>query len=99
MAQRTLVLEYEGKKIVSQSFTFKHACIVDDERDKAMKNGVEISQGLLNQWALLAIQKMFEGTELTDEIIESEINIKALREACDKVLDWYFGVDEEVKNS
>lgn len=103
MVQRTIVLEYDGQKIVSAPFTFKHACIIDDERYKSLKEdtekGSEITQGMMNMWAIAAIQKMFEGTILTDEIIQNEINVKKLREACNKVLDWYFGIDEEVKNS
>ena len=98
--QRTIVLEYQGKKIVSQPFTFKHACIMDDERHKAKgKEDAEITDSTLNQWAFLALQKMFEGTELTDEVLDGAINIKELRKACSKILDWFFGVDEEVKNS
>jgi hypothetical protein len=90
MAQKTIVLEYNGQKIVSQPFTFKHACIIDDERFRS---------GGLMTGARLALQKMFEGTIITDEIIDNEIDIKVLREACNKIIDWFLGIDEEVKNS
>lgn len=99
MPQRTIVLEYNGQKIVSQPFKFQHACLIDDEMYKSRQRNLELTDGLMNQWALVAIQKMFEGTILTDEIIEIEINHKELKANCKKVLDWYFGMDEEIKNS
>jgi len=83
-------LEYNGKKIVSQPFTFKHACLVDDARFK----GEGLATG-----AREALIKMFEGTILTEEIIDKEINIKELKKAINKILDMYLGIDEEVKNS
>ncbi len=98
MAQRTIVLEYNGQKIVSQPFKFQHACIIDDEMYKSRQKDFELTDGLMNLWALAAIQKMFEGTILTDEIIETEINHKELKAECRKVLDWYFGINEEIKN-
>jgi hypothetical protein len=73
---------------VSQPFTFKHACIIDDEKYRT---------GGLATGARLALQKMFEGTTLTDEIIDS-LDIKALRKATAKILDWFLGIDEEIKN-
>lgn len=88
--QKTIVLEYNGQKIVSQPFTFKHACIIDDERYKS---------GGLATGARNALIKMFEGTVLTDEIIDSEIDIKELKKATGKIIDMYLGIDEEVKNS
>ncbi len=87
--QRTIVLDYNGQKIVSHPFTFKHACIIDDERYK---------DGGLATGARLALQKMFEGTILTDEIIDT-LNIKELRAATGKILDWFLCIDEETKNS
>lgn len=88
--QKTIVLEYNGQKIVSQPFTFKHACIMDDSRfrDEGLATG-----------ARNALIKMFEGTILTEEVIDNEIDIKVLREAVMKIIDWFLGIDEEVKNS
>lgn len=88
--QKTIVLEYNGQKIVSQPFTFKHACIIDDARYK----GEGLATGARN-----ALIKMFEGTILTEEIIDNEIDIKVLRECIGKIIDWFLGIDEEVKNS
>lgn len=87
--QKTIVLEYNGQKVVSQPFTFKHACIIDDEKYRS---------GGLATGARLALQKMFEGTELTDEIIDN-LPIKEIRKANDKILDWFMGIGEEIKNS
>ena len=88
--QKTIVLEYNGQKIVSQPFTFKHACIIDDARYK----GEGLASGARN-----ALVKMFEGTILTEEVIDNEFDIKVLREAVTKIIDWFLGIDEEVKNS
>ena len=88
--QKTIVLEYSGQKIVSQPFSFKHACLVDDARFR----GEGLATG-----AREALIKMFEGTILTEEIIDKEINIKELKKAINKILDMYLGIDEEVKNS
>ena len=89
--QKTIVLEYSGQKIVSQPFSFKHACIIDDARYR----GEGIATGARN-----ALIKMFEGTIITEKVIESdEIDIKVLREAVTKIIDWFLGIDEEVKNS
>lgn len=88
--QKTIVLEYNGQKIVSQPFTFKHACIIDDARfrDEGLASG-----------ARKALIKMFEGTILTEEIIDNEIDIKELKKATLKIIDMFLGIDEEVKNS
>lgn len=88
--QRTIVLEYNGTPIVSQPFTFKHACLIDDER---YKNG-----GLATS-ARIALVRMFEGTTLTEEIIDNNIDLKVLKKATNKILDMYLGIDEEIKNS
>lgn len=89
--QKTIVLEYNGKEIVSQPFSFKHACIIDDERYKS---------GGLATGARNALVKMFEGTVITEEIIESDkIKLESLKAAVGKVIDMYLGIDEEVKNS
>lgn len=97
--QKTIVFEYNGKKHISKPFSFKHACIIDDQMYKDHTQKEDITNTTINLWAFPVIQKMFEGTELTDEIIEYEINSKELRNACRKVFDWYLGIDEEVKNS
>ena len=88
--QKTIVFEHNSNKVVSQPFTFKHACIVDDERYR---------DGGLATGARKALIKMFEGTVLTEEVIDSEIEIKTLKKAISKILDWYLGIDDEVKNS
>jgi hypothetical protein len=88
--QRTIVIEYNGKEIVSQPFTFKHACIIDDER---YKNG-GLASGARN-----ALVKMFEGTILTEERIDTEIDIKVSKKATGKIIDMYLGIDDEIKNS
>lgn len=90
--QRTIVIEYNGSQIVSQPFTFKHACLIDDERYK----GGGLATGARN-----ALLRMFEGTTLTEEIIDDidKIDLKALKKAIDKILDMYLGIDEEIKNS
>lgn len=90
--QRTIVIEYNGKEIVSQPFTFKHACVIDDARYK--------NEGLATG-ARNALVKMFEGTTLTEEIIDdiSKIDLKVLKKANNKILDMYLGIDEEIKNS
>ncbi len=87
--QKTIVLEYKDKEIVSQPFTFKHACIVDDERYR----GGGLATGSRN-----ALVKMFEGTSITEEIIDNDIDRKVLKKAINKILDMYLEVDEEVKN-
>ena len=89
--QRTIVLEYKDKEIVSQPFTFKHACLIDDARYR--------NEGLATG-ARNALVRMFEGTIITEEAIDNfEIDHKALKKAVDKVLDMYLGIDEEIKNS
>jgi hypothetical protein len=89
--QKTIVIEYNGQKIISQPFTFKHACIIDDAR----YNNAGIATGARN-----ALLKMFEGTVLTDEAIDNlEIDIKILKQATNKIIDWFLGIDDEVKNS
>lgn len=92
--QRTIVIEYEGKEIVSQPFTFKHACLIDDERYR----GGGFATGARN-----ALVRMFEGTTLTEEKIDNMIDDKdkhsALKKAVDKILDMYFHIEEETKNS
>jgi hypothetical protein len=97
--QRTIVLDYNGQKVVSKPFSFKHACIIDDKRYEAGKEGNKPTDSDLNIWAFSALQKMYEGTIVTDDILDNEINIKEVRNACNKLLDWYFGIDEETKNS
>ncbi len=97
--QKTIVFEYNGKKHVSNPFTFKHACIIDDQMHRTQIKSEDITNATINLWSFPVIQKMFEGTELTDEIIDQEINPKELRAACKKVFDWYLGIDEEIKNS
>ncbi len=98
--QRTIVLTYKGEKVISNPFTFKHACIMDDARYKADKDeNNSPTNGDFNLWAFAALQKMFEGTILTDDILEKEVDIKEVRNACIKILDWYFGIDDEIKNS
>ena len=42
---------------------------------------------------------MFEGTIITEEVIDNEIDIKELRKAILKLVDMFLGVDEEIKNS
>jgi len=88
--QKTIVLEYNGQKIVSQPFTFKHACLVDD----AAYRNEGLATGARN-----ALIKMFEGTIITEEVIDNEIDIKILKKAVGKIIDWFLGIDEEVKNS
>lgn len=89
--QRTIVLEYKGREIVSQPFTFKHACLVDDARYR--------NEGLATG-ARNALVRMFEGTTITEEAIDAfEIEHKALKKAIDKIIDMYLGIDEEIKNS
>jgi hypothetical protein len=90
--QRTIVIEYNGTPIVSQPFTFKHACIIDDARYK--------EEGLATG-ARNAMIKMFEGTVLTEEILDDidKIDLKVLKKAKNKVIDMYLGIDEEIKNS
>ncbi|AEY65424.1 hypothetical protein [Clostridium sp. BNL1100] len=95
--QRTIVLDYNGQKIVSQPFTFKHACIMDDQRHKA--GDKELNMNDYKLWAFESLKKMFEGTILTDEILETEIKIKEISNACTKILNWFFSIDEETKNS
>lgn len=97
--QRTIVLDYKGKKYISKPFAFRHACIIDDQIRNSKIEKEDITDSTINMWALPAIQKMFEGTELTDEIIEYELNFKELRNACQKVFDWFIGIDDEIKNS
>jgi hypothetical protein len=87
--QKTIVLNYNGQQIVSQPFTLKHACIIDDERFRG---------GGLASGSRLALQKMFEGTVATDEVIDN-LGRKTAKECIDKIIDWHLGIDEEVKNS
>ncbi len=86
--QKTIVLEHNGNQVVSQPFKFIHACLIDDERYK----GGGLATGARN-----ALVKMFEGTVITEEIIEEEIEIKVLRNANDKIINMFLGIDEEVK--
>jgi len=92
--QRTIVIEYKEKEIVSQPFTFKHACIVDDEKFQRKGNSLPLASG-----ARKALISMFEGTTLTEEIIDSEIDHSILRKAVNKIINMYLGIDEELKNS
>jgi hypothetical protein len=87
--QKTILIEYKGTQVVSQPFTFKHACLVDDERYR---------DGGLATGARTALVKMFEGTILTEEKIDTEIDIKVLKKAINKILDMYLGIDVEIKN-
>lgn len=95
--QKTIVLEYNGEKIVSQPFTFKHACIMDDLRYKCKDKDISVPQ--YREFAHEALKKMFEGTIITDAVLDTEINFVEMRKICDKLLNWFFGIDEEVKNS
>ena len=89
--QRTIVLEYKSKEIVSQPFTFKHACLIDDARYR--------NEGLATG-ARNTLVRMFEGTIITEEAIDNfEIDHKSLKKATDKIIDMYLGIDEEIKNS
>ena len=89
--QKTISLEYKGETIVSQPFKFRQACLVDDERYRG---------GGLATGARTALISMFDGTKITEEIVENgEIDIKTLRKAVDRVIDMFLGIDEEVKNS
>lgn len=91
--QRTIVLIYKGQEIVSQPFTFRHACIIDDARYN--EEGFATGAGK-------ALKKMFEGTVITDKVIddlEVEGGVKTLKDATGKILDWFLGIDKETKNS
>lgn len=51
-----------------------------------------------NQIFYRALIKMFEGTELTEEIIDSEISQDELRNAIKKIHNMFYEIDEDVKN-
>jgi hypothetical protein len=87
--QKTIVLTHKEKEVVSQPFTFKHACIIDDQRYR---------DGGLSSGARNALVKMFEGTVITEEIIDNDIDIKVLRAATNRIIDMFLCVDDEVKN-
>jgi hypothetical protein len=120
--QKTIVLTYEGKKIVSKPFNFGIATMIDDEQHRyfrhARREMDEINEDIIDddgknskkdkeiiealpdtQIFYKALVKMFEGTELTEEILDNEISHKELRGAIKKIQDMYYEVDEEVKNS
>jgi hypothetical protein len=98
--QKTIVLEHNGEKIVSKPFSFCHACIIDDAMNESREKNEQFTVATSRQWGFLAIKKMFEGTTLTDEVIDEEINYKDLMEACDKVVDLYFtAINSTTKNS
>lgn len=88
--QNTITLEYKGETIVSKPFTFGIACIIDDGQYKG--DGLATSTGK-------AMIKMFEGTIITDKVIDSmEIDFKSLKTARDEVLDLYLKAINSIKN-
>jgi hypothetical protein len=93
--QKTIVLKYNGQEIVSKPFTALHCRIIDDTLYKD-KNAYEIAAGK-------ALSKMFEGTVITDEIINDleHFTYKKLKTFQNKIIDWYIEAlnDEEIKNS
>lgn len=108
--QKTIVLTYNGNKVVSKPFTFGIAVLIDDEQKRYFRRASreikeeEISENDIidalpeNEINLKALKKMFEGTIITDEIIENEIDYAELRNALKKIQEMYYQIDEEVKN-
>lgn len=60
MAQQVLSVEYNGETILSKSFDYEAACLIDDYRQL----------GLLHR-AEAAVSYLFEGTPVTDKVLKS----------------------------
>lgn len=80
--QRVLSFTVGNKKYVSKPYDFETACKIDDVRYGGEKNGP------LNM-CCNAVDYMFEGTEATQDIINSLATSVRVR-FCMTVWDWYF---------
>lgn len=78
--QRTLSIEHDGETIVSKSFDFETACLVDDVRFQGGKGIMSMCKD--------AVDYMFEGTKATQAVIEG-LDIKTRNELCYQVWDFY----------
>lgn len=88
--QNTITLKYNGQEVISKPFTFGIACIIDD----GQYDGGGIATGTGK-----ALIKMFEGTVITEEVIEGlKVPLNELKEARSKVLRIYLDSLEELKN-
>lgn len=78
--QKTITLEYQGKTVVSQPFLLRHAIVMDDAR----LDGRGTASGALD-----ALKAMFEGTEITDDVIDKSLELEAVHTAVLRVLEIY----------
>jgi len=89
---RRLNITYQGKSVLSDIFNFKAYRIMSDSI-----NG-ELTPDMLEDAALRGIIAMYDGTEITEDILTSGwvhsgvINTKELTDAIDKVLLWFISV-------
>lgn len=88
--QRVLSFTFKKKKYISKPYNFEAACKIDDVRYGGEKNGP------LNM-CRNAVDYMFEGTEATQDIINS-LDTPVRVNLCMTAWDWYIG-DLMAKNA
>lgn len=91
--QKTLSYDLSGKTVVSKPFDFEAACLVDNRRFTG--------SGMVGYMSLGkdAVNYMFEGTEVTDEVIEA-MPMKERKALCEQAAKMYFdALSEGGKNS
>lgn len=81
--QNTLSIKLDGETIVSRPFDFEAACLVDDMRYS--------STGMIGPMHLgkKAVNHMFKGTKLTDELIET-LPYTERKRLCEEAAGMYF---------
>ena len=84
-----LKITYRGKEILSDIFNFKAFRIMSEHF------GGELTKEQLDSVAMLGVIAMFDGSELTEDVLLKEwqnIDLDSLNVALDKVLSWYSSV-------
>lgn len=77
--QKVLTLNIENKKVISKPWCFEALCLISDNNDSesvSLKAYIEV------------VQYLFEGTEVTDDIILA-LPIQKLQELTDTLNRWY----------
>ena len=67
--QNTISVTIDGKKIVSKPFDFECMCLVNDMHNSVMRLDGSSKAGPL-RLTKEAVSRMFEGTEVTDEVLK-----------------------------
>jgi hypothetical protein len=86
---KRLKITYRGKEIISDIFNFKAFRVMTGHLTG------ELSQEKLDSAAMLGVIAMFDGTELTEDVLLKEWNnldLDALTDALNKVSNWYTSV-------